>query len=295
MFGNNNKGLFLGTSAAEMIPDPFCSCEVCNYARLHPEEQRVRSAFLADEETCIDFGPDVMYSSMRFGADFTKLKNIFITHLHSDHFSLDNLGVINCNNPKANNLFTLHISDVAFEWLIGQRKAILELSGGRNDILGCAEKGYYSIESHKAYESFKVGSKEVFTIYGFHGGEAPKEKSLNYRITENGKTLLYALDTGVYTSEALEALSGFPVDVLIMDATFGSMKMDETCTHLDAYSFISQLESLAKIGVVTDKTRIYASHINHYNMWHQKEYQSYFDKNSPLPVTVAYDGLKIDL
>lgn len=293
MFEEYCPGIFLGTGASEMIPNPFCNCDVCNYARKHSEEQRVRSAFLLDNHTCIDFGPDVMSSSMRFTADLSQINDILITHTHDDHFSIANFEVISCNIPKPKNKFTIHLSEIGYNWLLKQRQIILEASGGMHDIISGVANGYYSVISHKAFEKFTIGEKEIFPVYGFHGGDAPDEKSLNYRITENGRTLLYAIDTGIYPEETIEALSDFPVDVLIMDATFGSKKMDKDCTHLDAYSFISQLEALIKAGIVTADTKVYASHINHYNLWKHNEFQDFFDKNAPVHVSVARDGMKI--
>lgn len=291
----HSTGIFLGTGASEMIPDPFCSCDVCNYARLHPKEQRVRSAFMLGANTCIDFGPDVLYSSARFGVDFSKIEDVLITHTHEDHFSPANLGVVSCNIPKPYNMFTVHMSEEGYNGLCATRRKLLETMDGSCDIFSAVDKKLYSVVPHKVYEKFRIGGMEIFPVFGFHNGNFEGEKAFNYRITENGRTLLYALDTGIYRPETLEALSGFPIDTLIMDATFGSKNTDSGCTHLDARSFILQLDSLIKAGIVTEKTKIYASHINHYNLWHHDEYQNYFNCNSPLPVTLAYDGLKIDI
>ena len=42
---------FLGTGAADMLPDPFCDCPLCRDAREHPEHVRLRSHFLLDPHT----------------------------------------------------------------------------------------------------------------------------------------------------------------------------------------------------------------------------------------------------
>lgn len=59
--------IFLGTGAAEMYPNPFCSCEKC---------ERV---------TCIDFGPDVLAASQQYNAPLYDLRNIYLSHTHEDH------------------------------------------------------------------------------------------------------------------------------------------------------------------------------------------------------------------
>ena len=287
------KSIFLGTGAAELIPDPFCKCDVCEYARLHPDEQRGRSAFLYDESTCIDFGPDIFMNAAKFNVNLSNLTDILITHTHGDHLSLENLNVIGCNIPKANHMFTLHMSVPAFNWIKNYCNALTTSSNGYSNELRNVQRGYFDVEVHNPYENFTVGNKVIFPVYGYHFA-APGETAFNYRITENGKTLLYALDTGVYTDETVEALSHFPVDVLIMDATFGSKKMDETCTHLDAYTFVSQLERLYKNGIVTSSTKVFASHINHFNLWHHENYEKFLKENCIIDTTLARDGMTFE-
>ena len=46
--------VFYGTSAAEGIPSPFCSCSVCENAAGSRKEIRRRSMFRINEEVCID-------------------------------------------------------------------------------------------------------------------------------------------------------------------------------------------------------------------------------------------------
>ena len=283
--------IFLGTSAAEMIPDPFCGCDVCNYARKHPEEQRVRSSFMIDNNTLIDIGPDVFASSMKFGVNLNSLKNILITHTHEDHFCIDNLNIISCNIPKPKNMFTIHLSPEGYEFVASMTKVMKEIN---QNPMSCVDNGFYNYEVHKPFEEFRMDNKTVFPVVGFHTGRGKNEKSFNYRIKDEKGTLLYALDTGVYPEETIEALSGVPVDILIMDATFGSCRMDSGCTHLDAYTFVSQLERLVKVGTVTSKTRIFASHINHYNQWKHNEYEKFLKDSCPgLNITVARDGMVI--
>ena len=52
---------FYGTSAAEAIPNPFCSCYLCENARkMGGKDVRHRSMFRIDEETCDDMGGDAL-------------------------------------------------------------------------------------------------------------------------------------------------------------------------------------------------------------------------------------------
>ena len=50
---------FLGTGAGEGIPNPFCTCRICEYARKHGgKDIRTRSSFMLDRHTIIDMGAD---------------------------------------------------------------------------------------------------------------------------------------------------------------------------------------------------------------------------------------------
>ena len=77
----------LGTAAYERVPAMFCSCPICNYAREHGgKEVRTQAQVLINDDLLVDFGQDSFYHSLRFGVDFQQIKNILITHSHSDHF-----------------------------------------------------------------------------------------------------------------------------------------------------------------------------------------------------------------
>lgn len=285
--------LFLGTGAAELLPNPFCKCKICEHVRRHPEEMRRRSSFLYDAHTVIDFGPDTLSACHALNVDLSGLQDVLITHAHDDHFSLANLNVITMSTTSRETPFTVHISQGAWEYFCLVRKAVLDATGGRKDPLGASADGWYSFQPHGFFETFTLGEKTVFTVRGNHPGEGPNEQSVHYRITEGGKTLLYALDTGLYGPDSLEALSETPVDILIMDATFGSAERPMTGAHLNGKMFIMQVENLAKAGVVTDSTRVFATHINHKHDWTHADYQAFFDASGAHPVTVARDGMEI--
>ncbi|MBR4222457.1 MAG: hypothetical protein IKR81_14960 [Victivallales bacterium] len=50
----------LGSAAAEGWPAMFCSCPACQKARANGgKDLRRRTAYLLDEDTLIDYGPDI--------------------------------------------------------------------------------------------------------------------------------------------------------------------------------------------------------------------------------------------
>ena len=60
---------FLGTGAAEAIPDPFCRCRVCEIARRERGPHiRARSTALVNDDLLIDIGPDLLSSANQAGS-----------------------------------------------------------------------------------------------------------------------------------------------------------------------------------------------------------------------------------
>lgn len=284
---------FLGTGAAELLPNPFCGCPLCQEARKRPEFSRTRSCFQYDAQTMIDFGPDALAACHKFSVSLENLHDILFTHLHEDHFCVANMDVITMSSTSDDKPFTAHVSREGWEFILLQRKAVLDATGGNINLLAAVDKGWYGFQPHDAFETFHLGEKTVFTVRGNHQGVGYNERSLHYRITENGKTLLYALDGGLYGPESLEALSGVKLDILILDATFGSAPLDENSGHLNGAHFLKQMERLSKVGAVTDGTRVYATHINHKHDWNHEAYQRFFTDSGAKNVTVARDGLEI--
>ena len=285
---------FLGTGAAEMIPNPFCECPICALARRDPSEQRLRSCFYVDEHTMIDFGPDALAALNRYQLSLGALRDVLITHAHEDHFSIENLSVITMRREKTPEAYTVHLSREAHAYVMSLAAALRDITQGRADIDRAVRQGWLRFQPHDAFVPFQMGDKRVFPVRGYHTGVTNAEHSLNYRIEWNGKTLLYALDTGLYPPETLDALKGHPLHLLIMDATFGSAPCSEGNGHLNGEHFLRQLGALREVGAVTDETRIYATHINHDHDWNHSAYQRFFDESGKR-VTVARDGMEVAL
>ena len=79
---------YLGTSAAEGWPAPFCACEACERARKRGgKDLRTRSQALVDDRILIDLPGDTLAHANQFAIDLSKVNHLLITHSHLDHFS----------------------------------------------------------------------------------------------------------------------------------------------------------------------------------------------------------------
>ena len=282
---------FLGTGAADMLPDPFCDCPLCRDAREHPEHVRLRSHFLLDPHTLIDFGPDLGASCARDRVDLTDLRQVFVTHTHQDHFCFANAGLLQMSRTRTEPL-DIYLSEGALKGL----EAVFAPGGEMNPGMGkAAEHVRDHIRFHpvRTGAPFRAGDYTVTAVGTTHRASA-WECAVNYLFAhDSGKKLLYACDTGFYPEESLAILEKEKVDVLILEATFGSYSGNDTSSHMNAWAFRDMLGILLDREVIRPDTRVYATHINHKHDFTHELYQAWFDENAPIPVTVARDGLEI--
>ncbi len=280
----------LGTGAADMLPAPFCDCPLCRAAREPPEHVRLRSHFLLDPESLIDFGPDLGASCARDRIDLTGLARVFVTHTHQDHFCFANAGLLQMSRTRKGPL-DVYLSEGALKGL----EAVYIPGGELNAGMGKAAahvRDRIRFHSVRAGEPFRAGPYTVTAVDTTHR-VSELECAVNYLfVHDSGKKLLYACDTGYYQEAALATLEDAQIDVLVMEATFGSNRENDTASHLNAWAFRDMLDIFLKRGIIRPDTRVFASHINHKHTFTHELYQAWFHENAPIPVTVARDGLE---
>ena len=154
----------------------------------------------------------------------------------------------------------------------------------------CIKQGIFVPLSEQQHCDWRTIERNIRTI--IHR-VSDMECAVNYLFKrDDGRKLLYACDTGFYPERSLSILEGEKIDVLILEATFGSNDSNDTSSHMNAWAFRDMLGILLDRGVIRPDTRVYASHINHKHTFTHELYQAWFDENAPIPVTVAWDGLE---
>ena len=283
--------LFLGTGAAEMIPDPFCACPICNDARHDPSHIRLRSMLLLDEKNLIDFGPDLGAACAKYALDLSGLERVFVTHTHQDHFCMANAGLLRMSRTRTEPL-DIYLSEGALKGL----QAVYFPEGQLNAGMGKAAQHVHDhmrFHAVRAGEPFRAGEYTVTAVNTTHR-VSEFENAVNYLLeAPDGKKPIYACDTGYYPEETLEVLRNAKADILIMDATFGSNKDANTASHLNAWAFRDMVEILEKNGAIGPETLVFANHINHKHTFTHEEYQRWFDENASHRITVTHDGLRV--
>ncbi len=282
---------FLGTGAAELYPNPFCDCEACSQARTSddPRMLRRRSSLLLDAKTLIDPNPDTPFACIAGGISLSGVENIFVTHLHGDHFSFSTLECLSmCVTPPPHP--TVWVSPAAF-------RGLEKLHDFLSDQLKITQPDLFSMVPFRKMEPFtqySIGDMQVSAVYGNHVGLFPDEHSLNYLFEKKGKRLLYALDTGIPREEAFDYLADTKLDILVIDATFGERPVEDTNGHLNQKNLLRTLERFQRTGTVTEQTWIYLTHFSHKGGRPHVQFEDEMRSLWGPQVTVAYDGLHVD-
>ncbi|MCQ2431371.1 MAG: MBL fold metallo-hydrolase [Clostridia bacterium] len=288
------SSVFLGTGAAELYPNPFCGCPTCKRARENGET-RLRAAFLLDEKTMIDFGPDVCAASQHYHAPLDRVENVLITHTHEDHFAAPTLGVLTMTDMD--HTMNFHLSEEGKAWLDRTIEKAGDLPGTiGNTALILMKQNRIAFHTMRPYETYEIGGKQVTPLKTNHYGNSREERALNYLIRWERGTWLYACDTGLYSKENLDFLRSYcngALDVIIHEGTFGSLPGVGGSGHMDVASLGTQFRNLRTCQALDDHTRVYLTHINQVQHYSHAEYQSYVDQHMSAHVVVAHDGLRI--
>ena len=247
------KILYLGTAAAEGLPAPFCTCAICENARVRRgREVRSRSQMLIDGELLIDFPPDTYYHALTHDLRLGGVHTLLVTHDHMDHWFP--AGLINRHSAY-------------------QKGATGVLHVYGNEAVGRSFERHFS---SALYSAQPIG--EFVQFHAIHGGERVRrcgweitavpadhdwlQECLIYICKKDGKTLLYAHDTGLRLRDAAwELLAAGRYDLVSVDATMGL----ESCpyNHMgipDAERFFAKLSEL---GCIDERTLCVCSHFSH--------------------------------
>lgn len=282
---------FLGTGAGEGIPNPFCRCRVCENARaVKGKEIRTRSSFLLDDKIIIDIGADFFAQSFLYEVCFSDIEYVLYTHAHDDHINYTMIWerfVRHKGNDKPLNVCL--VGD-AYKF-ITEFYMVSPLTEGREAYLSKQNIKLIRLEFNKTYN---INGSCVTPLRAAHSTSFESCGS-NFLIEKNEKTIYYAVDSGYFTEEAFDALSGRQLDILICECTFplDDAGVNENSGHMDISMLLKTLDRLYAEKAVTAETAIYVSHIGSGGMTHA-ELVDYFSKiEREYKIIVAYDNMEI--
>ena len=188
------KLTLLGTSAGDGYPGFWCECPNCAAARrLGGKNVRGNGCSMLDEDVLIDMNEHFFEMTPRMDIHPARIDTLLVTHPHRDHFT---------------------------PMLLSQRAMPAECVGMTIEQMQAYISPRFTF--HRLEAGTEVQIKEnlsVLPIASIHT-ETPGF-AYNYIIRRDGKTLLYASDTGGYTPDMLELVLAQQYDCVVMEGTFG--------------------------------------------------------------------------
>ncbi len=267
----------LGTAAAEAWPGIFCGCNTCERARAAGgKDLRSRASLQIDDIFKIDLPPDTYLHVIRYGLDLSRLKFLFFTHSHGDHFAPDELEYL--RPVFAHNLKNSPVR------VYGNSKVVGALQSRAQRHPDWPIK----IQEVTPFQSIQA---DHLTFTSLKASHAPTEQALNYVIQSDTATVLYASDTGLYEDETMEHLSQYKFDLIISECTQGLL-MYPSIHHMGFDGVLELRNRLRKAGAVSDNTRCVITHFSHnINLLHADLERTASHEG----IEVAYDGIVLEV
>ncbi len=243
----------LGTGSADGWPNPFCECDSCESER-RDGRTRMPTSALIDDVIMIDSGPTAPYRASQGGFSLRRVEHLVLTHGHPDHLAPSIL----LWREWISELATLHVwgpamaIDLCLDW-VGPHSPVQfhTITAGESATLVTAS-----------------GSFELRALAANHdprGNDAIAEEALLYDLqSPSDERLLYATDTGPFTSSILGAIADRRYDVVLIDESFGD-KTDHGTGHFDLATLPISLKDARQNNAITAATLVVAVHLSHHN------------------------------
>ncbi|MBQ6234034.1 MAG: MBL fold metallo-hydrolase [Clostridia bacterium] len=288
------KLTFLGTGAGEGYPGFWCNCPNCTYARLH-KGNNLRTYSAADIDGCIllDCGPTAFPNAARFGLNLTQVHTLLMTHPHEDHLvSLQLLWRAVREWPQDTPLEKLS------QYGGARFTPVQDLEIFGNAYAEAAVSQIYDEETlkrnHMAFRQIHEG--ESFITHGYRitpvrANHFKQDYTHNYIIEKDGKTLLYALDTGGYDQDQLALLGHYSFNAVIMDGTYGLNDHGDG-QHMSLKDNIEMLRFFRENNCCSTDFRFYVSHMSPHWCPPHDQYVTMLEHYG---LIAAYDGLSIEV
>lgn len=274
---------FLGTAAAEAIPGVFCACETCKKSRATGGKNiRTRSQSIIDDKILIDLPADTYFHSVAHRIDLSQIHTCLITHSHDDHLYPQELW---CRGesiayPEEETPLTVYAGRSGYRKITD---AVIDFKLDETDRV-----------VPKRIAPFVPFEAEGYQITPLTANHDSSASPLLFLIQKDGKSLLYAHDTGCFPEETTSYLkdSGITLDLFSLDCT-GGLNPNENYSKWGHHNLIGAVKTrqiLKENGNVTDKTICILNHFSHNGTPVHEEMEAAAKKENFL---IAFDGYEI--
>lgn len=252
---------FLGSCACDFSPKLESE-----YKDSFGLNERRASSVLVNGKYLIDAGMHILDSMRIADIDSRKITDIFISHIHDDHFNADNIQKI---ASKSKTPIRIWVRDDAI---------VPEIENAE----------YVRMTPYVKYE---VGNGAFIT--GVIANHDPDASPQHIIVEIDGKKLFYGCDGAWFITKTYDFMKRANFDIAIFDATMGDYNGDYRIGEHNSIPMLRvMLPSLMNEGMITDKTRVIFSHIA--PSLH-KPHCEIVKTAEELGASVAYDGMEINL
>ena len=276
---------FYGTGAGGGIPEIFCCCRVCEYARKHGgKEIRSRTQAVIDDCLGLEFPIDTFAHTAYRGLDMRKIKHIVITHAHGDHFMPSEA----ISRPQGIDEIHFYASEASGQ---GLKNTLDRIEQQYRD--GTRKKtSDYRVLLHplEHYKTYDINGYHITPLRARHHENL---QSCLYIIRKEGKSIFWGFDTGKFHQDVLDYIeqSGEKFDFVVLDCTLKENNQI-TDSHMDLTWCSEMKDKLIEMGAVTAETRVFVSHIGHLV---EKTHEEMCEAAARYGMEVAYDGLEVEI
>jgi len=264
----------LGTGGAEGVPAMFGDTRVSAHARaVGGREVRSRCSAIVDGQIQLDFGPDTWAQLLRDGISASDWCAVVYTHADADHFAIEELQY------------------ALYPFTDGEEPGFVIYG---NNIVSARVRARYpdwpfEVVTTKSFVPFQLCGYTVTPVKARHG--SPDEDTQNLLIESDGKSLLYATDTGIWDEPTWDFLSGASLDALVLECTEG-FEITPYNGHLDIQEFEEVVDRLRKMGTVRDDTRVVSTHHSHNG---KATYEELVEALGKFGAVAGYDGFVFEV
>jgi len=239
----------------------------------------------------LDFGAEVFQQARKFHVPILDIQYLFITHSHADHFYPTNLlwrwmtpGQKLPPEPK--DTFGPRFSDLTMLHVYGSADVynVLKPHIGEN-----GEERYRMIlHQVECGVEGQAGDIHYLPLEANHRDH--ECQAVNYILQRNGRTILYALDTGWFYDHTYELIRKFRYDLVVIEGTFGyGMDMPG---HFNLDKLERAISLFRDDDLLNDSALFCASHIC-------PHFSPVYDEYAPIleekGITLSFDGMKVAL
>ena len=277
---------FLGTGSWVGLPGMFCACENCKAARSAGGKNiRTRSQLMIDGILPVDFGPDSYYHIRKHGYDGSLIRDVIVTHVHTDHFYPTEFA----------NRYTNHAHDVLHKTLTVWGSKDIEPAYAFDGGKAAMKAGRVALAVMEPFVTYDVSGYSVTPLPANHGTDNP----FLYSIQRDGSSFLLLNDTGMLPDVTVEWLknSGIRYSAISYDCSFGlrddqSIRSGES-SHMGLAAVVQTRRVLTENGNSDGSTASILTHFSHKG--DRVLYEEMCAASEPLGFTVAYDGMTLEI